>query len=589
MNFLQAAHQYHDAGLKVIPFWNRPDGSKTFPPDYGKYREAQSREDIDRLFGVDADGVCLLCTDGIEAIDIDTKHDPSGTVMDDLLKWMDDFGLSMSGVVQQTKSGGYHLIYRCPNPEGNKKLARRKGSKEAMIETRGAGGLLFVHPTPGYEVLSGSLLEIPTEPQENRDLLMRICRHLDEPEVVQYQSQIKGGRQIEGLTPWAAFDQTTDILEMMQGYGWRVVGKHGNYIRLNRPGAKHSRGIDGSVIDGANLFYPFTSSEAFNPEKAYTPSAVYAILEHRGDFSAAARDLYRQGFGDRIEKNADIKEALPELIQKVESTRYDVHARIIEQKALLTYQGERDYHVAGRGMIGVFTGHEKSGKSFVASCIAASGIAGGREVLNFSFDLDGGKMLWFDTEQSEYFFHKTQARIHRIAGIEDNTLRYSAYHLRRFSAAERLEIIEHYVYNTPGLSVLFIDGFVDLAQDYNDLKEVQALTGRLMKWSDEKKVLIMGVLHVNKGDGKIRGHFGSELKNKCDFIIHTTQQEAGRYQLSNPTARYAGFPSLDFSRDEEGLPVYQQSQNPRFPHQTAQQSYSPALPAGAGRVEDVPF
>ena len=211
-----------------------------------------------------------------------------------------------------------------------------------------------------------------------------------------------------------------------------------------------------------------------------------------------------------------------------------------EPKPLLKFIGPADRHIGGRGMIGIFTGHEKSGKSFVASCIAASGLKGGREVLNFSLDLDGGKMLWFDTEQSGFFFHKTQERIHRMAGQPGNTGYYDAFHLRKMSAAERLEVVEHFIYNTPALSVVMIDGFVDLMKDYNDLEAVQEYVGRLMKWSDERQVLIMGVLHVNKGDGKIRGHIGSELKNKCDFIINTAREES-QFTISNPTSRYLLF------------------------------------------------
>lgn len=589
MNYLEIALTYSTAGLKVIPFRNKPDGSKTFPPEYAKYRTEQTSEDIHRLFANDSDGICLLCTDGIEAVDIDTKHDPQGRVIDQLITAMDEFNLTMPGVVQNTKSGGRHLIYRCPTPEGNKKLASRRGEKEAMIETRGNGGLLFIYPTPGYQIAMGDLCQIPVATQEDRDTLIRICRHMHEPEPEQYAAHVNpAAKTILGKKPWEAFDESTDMLDMMEAYGWKVVNKNADYARLNRPNAKHAKGIDGSVILKANLFYPFTSSEQFNPNKAYGPSAVYAIVEHHSDFSAAAKALYYQGYGDRLDKVAEAKAQIPDLIGKVEATRYDVHAHVVEPKALLRFfEAGKKYPVAGRGMIGVFTGQEKSGKSFVASCMAASALARGREVLNFSLDLDGGRMLWFDNEQSGYFYHKTQARVHRIAGIEDNTDHYRAYHLRPFTAIERVEVIEHYIYNTPNLSVVMIDGFVDLAKDYNNLEEVQGLLGRMMKWSDEKQILILGVLHVNKGDGKIRGHLGSELKNKCDFIIHAAKNEGGRYNISNPTSRYPEFPGMEFTRDDEGLPLYSTdivkpvSRATVYPHRSAG--------SAAASDEDAPF
>jgi hypothetical protein len=576
MNFLESALKYAAAGLKVIPFSNRPDGSKSFPLDYAKYREAQTEADVRVLFAGNSDGICLLCTDGIEAIDIDVKHDPAGRVVDQLIAALDEFQFPMTGVIQNTKSGGKHIIYRCPQPEGNKKLASRRGEKEAMIETRGKGGLLFVAPTPGYEIVTGDLLSIPTATQEHRDQLIRICRHLHEPEPEAFVDNCKPeARQLGGKTPWDDYDAKTDILQMLLGYGWKVVSKAGNYVRLNRPGAKHDKGIDGSVIIDGNYFYPFTSSTEFNPNKGYGPSSVYAIMEHRGNFSAAAKALYQKGYGDRIDKAAEIKQQLPDLISRVEATRYDINAIVREPKALLKFYADgRTYPVAGRGMMGIYTGQEKSGKSFIASCHAASAVSRGREVLNFTMDLDGGKMLWFDNEQSGFFYHKTQARVHRVAGVEHNTDHYRAYHLRPLSARERVEVIEYYIYNTPGVSVVMIDGFVDLAEDYNDLKEMQSLVNRIMKWSDDKQVLILGVLHLNKGDGKIRGHLGSELKNKCDFIINTLKSDNNRYQISNPTCRYPEFPPMEFSRDEEGLPVYKSATpefiSTQFPNQSPQ-------------------
>ena len=592
-NYTDIALSYHAAGLKVIPFSNGADGKKIFPRDYADFRAAQTADDVRRLFAAPSDGICLLCTDNIEAVDIDVKHDPKGTIAADLLESMEAFGLSMPGVVQKTKSGGFHLIYRCPEPDGNQKLARRRGEKEAIIETRGKGGLLFVAPTPGYEIETGSLTAIPEVTQEQRNDLIRLCRHFDEPEPVQYESRVsQKASTLPGVKPWEAYDTATDAVALMERYGWKVLSRQGEYVRLNRPGAKHSRGVDATVMTSSNLFYPFTSSEQFEPNKAYSPSAVYAIMEHRGDFSAAAKQLYRDGFGDRIDHTAEVKAELPDLIKQAALSRFDMDARPVEPKPLLRFIGQKDYNIAGRGMIGVFTGHEKSGKSFVASCIAASGLKMGGEVLNFSLDLDGGKMLWFDTEQSGYFFHKTQERIHRMAGASGNVPQYDAYHLRKMTALQRVEVVEHFIYNTPGVSVVVIDGFVDLVTDYNDLKSVQEYVGRLMRWSDEKQVLILGVLHVNKGDGKIRGHIGSELKNKCDFIVNTVREE-NLFTVSNPTSRYLSFKDCEFTRDQNGMPVYESFYDKTFNRQPG-----PALAATAVNFsqpiprmeeEDIPF
>jgi predicted ATP-dependent serine protease len=142
------------------------------------------------------------------------------------------------------------------------------------------------------------------------------------------------------------------------------------------------------------------------------------------------------------------------------------------------------------------------------------------------------------------------------AKVNGNSKNYAAYHLRRFSPEERVEIIDYYLSNTPNISVVVIDGFVDLVVDYNSIEKVNALMQRLMQWTDQYNLLILGVLHLNKGDGKIRGHIGTEMKNKFDFIISVNQYEAGSYRISNPTSRFAPFPESEFQRDENGDAVY---------------------------------
>jgi len=601
-SYLSAAKDYHTAGLKVIPFWNAENGGKKFPNDYAKYREAQTDSDIDALFRVESDGICLLCTDGIEAVDIDVKHDPKKTIVDDLCASIDEFGFDMPRIVQTTKSGGLHIIYRCPNPDGNRKLAKRKGSPEAVIETRGKGGLLFIWPTPGYDIVTGSLLDIPQVTQQQRDNIIGLCEHLNEVEPEKFETHIKNpaARTIEGKTPWAAFDEQTNVVDMMVGYGWRVIGSRGEYVRLNRPGAKNSRGVDATIIQGSNLFYPFTSSEQFTPNKAYSPSSVFALLEHNGDFSAAARELYLQGYGDRITpksaaektaKEAEIKAALPSLIDRVKQTRFDYFRKDEYIKPLLTVRADKIYPIAGRGMLGLFSGHEKSGKSFVLSYIESAGIGRLDERLNFNLDLDGGQLLHFDTEQSLYFYQKTQRRILDNAGVRGNSRDFAAYHLRRFSPAERLEIIGYFVDNQPNISVLVIDGFVDLLDDYNSIEKVNKLMDRLMRWSDEKNILILGVLHLNKGDGKIRGHIGTEMKNKFDFIIRVTQTESGNYAITNPTSRFMPFPDIEFTRNETGEAVYTKLASSGFHFVEDAVSSSPQTPPPRNRMpeDEIPF
>jgi hypothetical protein len=49
---------------------------------------------------------------------------------------------------------------------------------------------------------------------------------------------------------------------------------------------------------GPGVFYPFsTNASPFDSGRAYSPFAVYATLEHGGDYHAAAKELFKRGYG----------------------------------------------------------------------------------------------------------------------------------------------------------------------------------------------------------------------------------------------------------------------------------------------------
>ena len=56
-----------------------------------------------------------------------------------------------------------------------------------------------------------------------------------------------------------------------------------------------------------SLFKVFTTSTVFDTDRAYRPFHVYAILQHNGDFSKAAKQLIAEGYG---EKSANIEKKI---------------------------------------------------------------------------------------------------------------------------------------------------------------------------------------------------------------------------------------------------------------------------------------
>lgn len=320
-NFLEIARKFHAAGLAVIPYvgkehplnpaqtWRKVQ-DMTFP-EWKKYRtKTQTKEEVEALFKEPAERIALLCTGNIEGIDIDVKNDPAGTIAEEYFQHIKEqpggAELLEKCVLQATKSGGFHIIYRAANRGRNQKLTTRAGAKEAVIETRGEGGLLFIAPSPGYDVTAGSLLSIPEITEEERSFL--ICAALELSEVVEVteEEEKRGGGQIRGNEgqpgerPGDAFNTTNDPLELLEAAGWKVTGsRNSNIIHLTRPGSRSGE-VHGSILttrNGGRVFYPFTTSTAYTAEKCYSAFAIFAQENHAGNLSEAARALRAQGYG----------------------------------------------------------------------------------------------------------------------------------------------------------------------------------------------------------------------------------------------------------------------------------------------------
>ncbi len=231
-------------------------------------------------------------------------------------------GLTNKLLIQETQSGGLHCVYRCPELEipGNQKLAHDRikvdgpgvheylGSNleaqeekdcfyvyPCLIETRGEGGYFLAAPTPGYQVINGhSFLALPEITLRERQILYNAAKALNKW-VKPVREPRDYSTEPDGERPGDIYNEKNEIpRDLLERAGWRSERANGNFEHWTRPGKE--RGGSASIIDG-KLFYVFSSNAApFEPEKAYSPFSVFALLEHNGNFSAAAQDLKNQGY-----------------------------------------------------------------------------------------------------------------------------------------------------------------------------------------------------------------------------------------------------------------------------------------------------
>lgn len=178
------------------------------------------------------------------------------------------------------------------------------------------------------------------------------------------------------------------------------------------------------------------------------------------------------------------------------------------------------------GNFSLITGKAKAKKSFLISMAVAAALTDEviHGILKSELPANQNQVLFFDTEQGKYHVQKAVKRIcEQIGVLEPENLH--AFHLRSLTPAERLQFIEAEIYSSDSIGVVIIDGIKDLITSINDEGEATMIASKLLKWSEERNIHILTVLHQNKGDNNARGHIGSEMINKAETVLSVTVVE----------------------------------------------------------------
>ncbi len=399
MPILDAAFTYRAAGLSVIA--TRTD--KTPVMAWKQYQDAPATDeqlgvmffdtDIARSLGV----VCGAVSGGLECIDFDSAGAAFKPWRE--LVAADDPALLDVIAMARTPSGGLHIIYRCPEAviPGSHKLAMRSaptaelpGAQNVLIETRGEGGYFCAAPSPGYEFIQRSLTCIPSVSVQQREIMLRSARFLNEveqPSEMPILAKPALPTADNHYRPGDDYNQKCDRVrlgELLARHGWRFWRENGSNLAWTRPGK--NKGISATLrnIGGVEVFYVFTSSSSFSPMRGYSPFQVYAILEHGGDHAAAAAELNRQGYGGTPQDGFDVGAFVQASIVADEEEDEEPDARIADPGPF------PEYLLRVPGFIGEFSAfiNRKAVKPqpvlSLAAAITALGILAGRKVEGMS-------------------------------------------------------------------------------------------------------------------------------------------------------------------------------------------------------------
>jgi hypothetical protein len=212
-------------------------------------------------------------------------------------------------IIERTPSAGAHVGFLCPaiddRPKLKLALTNRDGGREKILIELLMHHLCTVAPTrvawkpdrptdATYRLTQGTWAHPQVISPDQRATLLEACRVLNEvpAAIVDARPRAPG----EGTRPGDTLNEEADRAwwrDLLTRHGWKDVSRPGRQglAFFQRPG-KVGRTCSATYGKTGKYLYVFSSNAApFEPDTAYAPFGAYALLEHDGDFAAAAKAL----------------------------------------------------------------------------------------------------------------------------------------------------------------------------------------------------------------------------------------------------------------------------------------------------------
>jgi putative DNA primase/helicase len=426
--------EYVDAGLSCIPV--RADGSKAPAVAWSEFQQHRPTIGQADSWSKQYQGVALVCgkaSGNLEVVDVDEPTLARPLI--DAIKAQDPGLLSKLCFVRtprRNESGqsGCHLLYRCETAvSGNAKLAmsepepvvdsegtpvidpttgEQRTAPRCLIETRGEGGYVLTvgcapqcHPSGNqYEHAYGPpLTELAILTTAERATIHNAARLFDRSIGETHQEPRPHGYERRGDSPGDEFNARATWAEILEPHRWVCVGESGGIKRWRRPGKTTGYSASTGVLSkqGRELLVVFSTNAApfegvgqnGRPGVSYSKFAAYALLNHRGDFEAAAKALVQLGYGTPAPKTELKTRVLVTTMVDAEKRYFDLLAA---GKAELLSTGipSLDRAIGGgmeRGEMMVLGGLTFHGKTVCGLQQARATIEGGRHAVLVSHEM----------------------------------------------------------------------------------------------------------------------------------------------------------------------------------------------------------
>jgi hypothetical protein len=416
-----AAAQYIAAGIRVLPTepetkkpahkgWQTeatldPDKLPAFWPDRERYG-------VGLAMGAWANtaefGTYLVC------VDLDRKPDAANGV-EAFQRLVNEHGGDMGNPwVQETPSGGLHLVYQVEHQHGN-----GTGRLPAGIDVRGEGGQIIAAPTAGKGERRWVTGHAPSDhapgfaPTWLVDLLQPPTLTPSLPPVVKEKG--------DTAKPGDRYNSTANWGDLLTRNGWRYLQDRtdrGHTVQdWERPG-QIEKGKSGGTLHPeqgqAGVFYVWSGtwaaqlpSDLREHSKSYkaalSPFAFYAVTEHGGDMKAAARHLaaeYRKADDETLSRlGRDLGQPDTQGGEQKQTPDTEPEGWSVRFTTLADYTGDLDPRqptllmmTNGLGLLyadaeNLVWGAPGCGKSWLANLATLQEIQAGRRVLVVDYEM----------------------------------------------------------------------------------------------------------------------------------------------------------------------------------------------------------
>jgi hypothetical protein len=174
------------------------------------------------------------------------------------------------------------------------------------------------------------------------------------------------------------------------------------------------------------------------------------------------------------------------------------------------------------------------GKSSIMEAFVSSHLNQNSDSLGVSILLNSerNKILFCDTERSQWESHKAWAKLMKRAEISQNSNDHKCLvfaNLKALSVDERKAFVTDFANQNKDLAIIVFDGGADFMNNTNDLDE----SNKFNDWINtfNPNISFMFTVHTNPSDNKPRGHFGSEICRRSQTVL-LARRRGGVFEIT---------------------------------------------------------